>query len=142
MTDFAAIHREILEGAWSAGGSLDVIDRVYSDDYHFVGPLDDVRGKDGERGMIASYLAAFPDLQFTVHEQLVDGDKVTSRWTAIGTHEGPLGDLPATGFRGEPVGGVSIARFEGGKLVSVWTMWDVFGLLRQLGAIPQPAGVA
>src|SRR3954451_5957225 len=111
MSDIAAIHKQILEGAWS-GGDDAIIDEVYSDDYTFTGPLDRVSGKDGERGMIAGYLAAFPDLQFTVHEQLVDGDRVASRWSAVGTQDGPLGPFPATGRTGEPVTGVSIARFE------------------------------
>jgi len=138
MSDIAAIHRQILEVAWS-GGDDSIVDEVYADDYTFTGPLDRVSGRDGERGMIAGYLAAFPDLQFTVHEQLVDGDRVASRWSAVGTQDGPLGPFPATGRTGEPVTGVSIARFESGKLVDAYTMWDVFGLLTQLGHLPAPA---
>jgi steroid delta-isomerase-like uncharacterized protein len=135
MTDIAAIHREILESAWS-GGSQAVIDERYADDYTFDGPLDQVTGKDGERAMIAGYLATFPDLTFRVHEQLVDGDRVASRWTATGTHEGPFGELPPTGRRGEAIGGVSIARFVDGKVAEVWTMWDVH---RLVGALTAPA---
>src|SRR3954464_892627 len=138
MTDIAAIHKQILEGAWS-GGDDAIIDQVYSDEYTFTGPLDRVSGRDGERSMIAGYVAAFPDLQFTVHEQLVDRDRVASRSAGVGPQAGALAPFPATGRTGEPVTGVSIARFESGKLVDAYTMWDVFGLLTQLGHLPAPA---
>ncbi|HZQ04266.1 MAG TPA: ester cyclase [Gaiellaceae bacterium] len=134
MHDIAAISREILEGAWS-GGRFD--ERIYASDYVFVGPLvpDGVRGADGERQLIAGYRRAFPDLTFTIEEQLADGGRVASRWTATGTHEGDFGELAPTGRRAT-VGGVSIARFTGARIGSVWTMWDVHGLLAQLGASP------
>ena len=47
--------------------------------------------------MIAGLLAAFPDLRITIEDQFVAGDKVTTRWTAEGTHGGALGPVPATG---------------------------------------------
>ncbi len=37
------------------------------------------------------------------------------------------------------VSGLTISRFEGGKVVEEWTTWDTFGMLVQLGAIPEPA---
>jgi hypothetical protein len=107
MTDIAAIHREIVKVAWS-GGSLAILD-VYSPDYTFVGPLaPDVRGPEGERALIAERRASFSDLRFEVHEQLVDGDCVATRWTAYGTHDGPLGPMPPTGRSGS-ADGVAIA---------------------------------
>jgi steroid delta-isomerase-like uncharacterized protein len=132
VNDIATISRQILEGPWS-GGSFD--ERVYAPDYLFVGPLvrDAVRGAEGERRLISGYRYAFPDLTFAVEEQVVDGDRVASRWTATGTHKGEFGGIAPTGRRGT-VGGVSIARFDGGRLSSVWTMWDVHGLLAQLRA--------
>jgi steroid delta-isomerase-like uncharacterized protein len=137
--DIAAAHREILEGAWS-GGSTAIVDELYASDYVFVGPLvpEGMHGPEGEKALIASYRESFPDLKFTVHEQLVDGEKVATRWTAVGTQLGELAGIPPTGRTGEAVGGVSIARFSDGKLQSAWTMWDVHGLLVQLGVVPAP----
>jgi len=131
MSGIAAISREILEGAWS-GGPFD--EGPYAPDYVFVGPLvpDGVHGAEGERELIAGYRRSFPDLTFAVEEQIVDGDRVVSRWTASGTHEGEFAGIAPTGRRGV-VGGVSIARFAGDRLTNVWTMWDVHGLLDQLG---------
>src|SRR5581483_8359871 len=92
-------------------------------------------GADGELELIGGYRRAFPDLTFTVHEQLVDGDRVASRWTATGTHEGEFGGIAPTGRRAT-VGGISVVRFDGGRVKSVWTMWDVHGLLTQLREAP------
>ena len=47
--------------------------------------------------MAAGLLIAFSDLHFTINDQFVAGEKVSTRWTATGTHTGPLGDIPATG---------------------------------------------
>src|SRR5262249_15080226 len=96
------------------------------------------RGKQGERDLIELYRGAFPDLRFTVDEQVVEGDKVATRWTARGTHEGDLRGIPPT-HRAGAASGITIATFRDGKLVSAWTMWYVFGLFSQLGIVPQPA---
>ena len=43
---------------------------------------------DGAHKSVALYLKLFPDLQFVVHEQVTEGDRVASRWTLHGTHRG------------------------------------------------------
>src|ERR1051325_9380217 len=101
VTDIAAAHREILEVAWS-GGSRAIIDELYADDYEFMGPLLDepARGPEGEQELIDGYRVAFPDLRFVVDEQLVDGDRVATRWTATGTHSGDLRGIAPTNRSG------------------------------------------
>jgi len=134
MTDIAAIYREVLEEAWS-GGSQEVFER-YSPDFTLVGPMipNGVHGADGERERIAGFRHAFPDLRFTVDEQVVEGNRVVTRWTVQGTHEGEFAGIAPTG-RSFPVGGVSIATFsDDGLLTGAWTMWDVHGLLTALRA--------
>jgi predicted ester cyclase len=61
---------------------------------------------------------------------------VTTRWTAMMTHEGQLGDTPATGRR-VTLRGITIERFEDGKVVEAWRSMDTLGLLREIGAIPE-----
>jgi len=41
--------------------------------------------------------AAFPALVVTVHDQVAEGDKVVTRWSASGTHAGDFAGVPATG---------------------------------------------
>jgi predicted ester cyclase len=78
-----------------------------------------------------------------VQDQVAEGDTVATRWQAHGTHDGPLGDLPPTG-RAFTMDGMTIERFEGGRIVEVWAARDELGLMRQLGVLPQPeaAGAA
>ena len=43
------------------------------------------------------YFRAFPDLRVKIDDQVVEGDKVVTRWTAGGTHYGELsGGIPPT----------------------------------------------
>ena len=53
----------------------------------------------GFKQMCGGLLAAFPDIRFTMEDQIVSGDKVAMRWFAEATHTGPLGAAPPTGKR-------------------------------------------
>ena len=128
-------YREI----WNQG-NLARIDELFTDDYVNSDPAtpgNDVHGRDGLRELQASYKAAFPDLTFTIHEQVAEGDTVVSRWTAQGTQAGPLLGMPPTGKQGQPtpVVGVTITRFRAGRIAADWVVWDTLGLLRQLGYV-------
>ena len=77
-----------------------------------------------------------PDLTMTIEDQLTDEDKVTTRWTARGTHAGELMGIEPTG-RMATVTGITIQRFgANGQIVEGWTSWDMLGLLQQLGLAP------
>ena len=82
--------------------------------------------------------AAFPDLQYTVEDQIAEGDKVVTRYTASGTHRGELMSIVPTGSRVE-ITGISITRIEDGKIEEIWENYDALGMMRQLGVIPSPA---
>jgi predicted ester cyclase len=90
------------------------------------------------RANVEKYLDAYREASLVVDEQIVQGDRVASRWTARGTHVGDLAGIPPTG-RQVTISGVTIARIESGKLVEAWTSWDRLGLLVQLGALGEPA---
>ena len=76
-----------------------------------------------------------PDVRITVDDVIAAGDKVALRWHSEGTHRGELAGLAPTGARGS-VTGISIDRWQDGKVVESWTEWDNLGLARQLGAAP------
>jgi steroid delta-isomerase-like uncharacterized protein len=95
------------------------------------GPLDD----EAWTGFIASFAAAFPDLHLTVEASLAEGDLVANRITFRGTHRGDFQGIPATGKQ-VTFSAMEINRMSGGKVAEHWVELDVFGLLRQLGAIP------
>jgi steroid delta-isomerase-like uncharacterized protein len=63
--------------------------------------------------------SAFPDLHLTIGDQIAEGDKVVTRVTFHGTHQGPFNGIAATGKRLEWAG-VAIDRIADGKIVEMW----------------------
>jgi predicted ester cyclase len=84
---------------------------------------------------VSLYRQAFPDLRIVIEDVIAADDKVVLRWRSEGTHRGELEGLAPTNARAS-VTGISIDRWENGKLVETWTEWDNLGLARQLGAAP------
>ncbi len=72
----------------------------------------------------ALFVAAFPDMHLTIEDQIAEGDRVVTRWTMRGTHRGELMGLPPTGQQ-VTVGGISIDRIAGGKVVEHWAQIDL-----------------
>jgi len=56
-----------------------------------------VVGRDGDRQAMQMYLAAFPDLRFSIDQLLSSGDYAVTRYTATGTHRGDLMGIAQTG---------------------------------------------
>jgi steroid delta-isomerase-like uncharacterized protein len=134
-----AVARKVLELFGS--GDLDALDELISADavdHDTQNPNRDVHGPEGSKRTISMYRAAFPDLRMVVEDQIAEDDKVVTRWTAIGTHDGDLPGLPASGNK-STVTGIGIDRFEDGKVVEAWNNWDTLGMLQQLGAMPAAA---
>lgn len=90
---------------------------------------------EGTRLFIGMYLAAFPDLHFTLEDQVAEGDEVATRFTSRGTHKGEFQGIPPTGKQGI-VTGMNIYRLAEGKIVEHWLNLDMLGLLQQLGVVP------
>jgi predicted ester cyclase len=89
-------------------------------------------------GLKASpFPGAFPDVHITIEEQIAEGDKVVSRWTDRGTHQGEFMGIAPTGKRIEYTG-ISIDRIADGKIVESLLESDRLGLMRQLGAVTEP----
>jgi hypothetical protein len=80
------------------------------------------------------YLTAFPDAQFVIEEQIAVGDKVATLWTATGTHQGELMDIPPTDAYAITTG-INIAQIVDGQIVEEWAHWDALGQMQQLGVI-------
>jgi steroid delta-isomerase-like uncharacterized protein len=99
------------------------------------------QGIPGLKGLVTSLRTAFPDLHAAVDEQIAEGDKVVSRVTMSGTQEGEFMGMPGTG-KSFTVTGVSIWEVRGGQLISEWVNWDSLSMMRQLGAMPDPAQAA
>jgi steroid delta-isomerase-like uncharacterized protein len=92
-------------------------------------------GVAGARQVFVSFKTAFPDLQFTIEDIVIEGDKVAWRWTSTGTNIGSMMGLPPTGKKAT-ITGIEIYRIADGKIVERWGNFDQLGMLQQLGVIP------
>jgi steroid delta-isomerase-like uncharacterized protein len=118
--------------------NLDAVDEIYASNFvgHDPAMPEDMRGVGGAREFYSMYQSAFPDAEITIEDQVAEGDKVVTRWTGRGTHQGELLGVPPSGNRVE-VSGVTISRIEGGKVVEEWDNYDALGMMQQIGAIPE-----
>ncbi len=133
-----AIVRRFFDEVWNQD-DLAVADVVVTPDQvnHDPGLPGMPAGPEGLKYLVRTFRAAFPDLQFTVEDQVAEGDRVVTRWTMRGTNTGSFLGLPATG-RSVAVSGINIDRLANGKLVEHWRSADQLGMLQQLGLIPTP----
>lgn len=95
-----------------------------------------LHGLDGVRHSMGRYFQAFPDLKFRADEVLVDGSRVTLFWTAYGTHGGTIMHIPPTGRR-VTLRGVTLLTIVGDYVRRTESLWDVAGLLRAIGLLPE-----
>ena len=117
--------------AWNEGRP-DLLDEVYAPNYrnHFNGETLDML-----KQSVLATRAAFSGFTITIDDQIVEGDRGVTRWTARGVHTGEHLGIPATG-RAIEMTGVNIGRVENGRIVDEWARGDDVGLLRQLGVLP------
>lgn len=137
-TDPKTTVRRLYEELWNQNHpekADDLFDAAYMD--HDPAAPDTGRGPDAFKRVFATYHTAFPDTRFTVDEIIAEGDRVAVRWTAHGTHHGELMGVRPSGKRATVVG-TGFYRVRNGKVLESWTTWDALGLLRQIGAIPEP----
>jgi steroid delta-isomerase-like uncharacterized protein len=134
-----AIVRRIYDEVWSKA-NLETVEELYTDEFVLHDPAQPgVKGAEGYKQIVIGFHTAFPDLKFTVVEQLSEGDKVATRWSATGTHQGEFAGIPPTGKPGI-VTGTTIHYFVEGKVVEETSNWDTLGLLQQLGVVPPMGG--
>lgn len=62
---------------------------------------------------------ALSDLKVTIHDQIAEGDRVTTRKTISGIHSGTLLGIPATGKQ-IAIQVIDIVRVEDGKYAEHW----------------------
>jgi steroid delta-isomerase-like uncharacterized protein len=103
--------------------------------------MPEAKGAAGVKRLAAMVHDSFSDLHFTVEDMVAEGDKVVYRYSVRGTHKGSFMGIAPTGEQ-FAVTGIHIYRVADGKLQEEWENWDMLGLMRQLGVIPQPAAIA
>jgi steroid delta-isomerase-like uncharacterized protein len=127
-----AVVRECYVAATS--GDSAALERILQDDFVIHTP-EDYHGADGLLAMVAPIKEGLPDLKVTIDAQFADGDYVTTRFTARGTHDGELFGTPATG-RSVELSGITISRCVDGRIAEEWELVDALGAFQQVGAMP------
>lgn len=88
--------------------------------------------REEELESIKSIWQGFPDINWTIEEMIAEGDIVTVRFLATGTHKEEWNGIPASGIKLE-TGGIGIIHIENGKIVEIREDVDRLGMMQQLG---------
>lgn len=107
-----------------SGRALAPASNYYSE--RFIDHVNDLeyRGLEGARRSVEMYTKVLTNIEIRVEEQVTEGNRVTSRFVVTGRNRG----------RTVRFNGITISRFEDGKIVEDWSVTDTLGMLRQLGA--------
>jgi ketosteroid isomerase-like protein len=119
-------------------GNLGILDELVAENYidHSPPPFPGLPpGREGVKQAFHIFQQATPGYH-RIEDQIADSDKVVTRLTSIGKHEGDLPGAPRTGNELK-VTSITIHRIANGKLVEKWSAKDELGLLQQLGMIPR-----
>jgi steroid delta-isomerase-like uncharacterized protein len=114
-----------------------ILNEVYASDVVWHEPDQEIRGLEQAAQFVSLYKRAFPDMNITVEDQIAEGDKVVTRVTLRGTHQGETEEFGAPTGRQIEGKGVTISRIEGGKIVEDWDSYDNLSTLQQLGLAPE-----
>lgn len=122
---------------WNAG-DLSAYLEVYADDIRLHGVTPEPMDKQAVRAFYEGLFAAFPKNHLELHDTFGAGDRLCSRFTLTGRHDGDFMGVPATGTD-IALPGITILRFRDGACVERWSYADMLGLLVQIGAVPPPS---
>ena len=119
------------------GRKLSAIDETVAEDFVYIdSTIGTVKGRDSLKDLFSGLFSAFPDLVWTVEQEISEGDTVASRYAWTATQDGAYRSIPAT-HKKVTVQGVSFNKITDGKLVETRMVRDDLGLMRQLGVIPE-----
>jgi predicted ester cyclase len=121
-----ALVRREQEELWTYTGDLDAAEELFAPEQ-----------AEAAKQEAADFRRGFPDVVSTIEDLIAEGDKVAARWRARATHRGEYVGVPATGREVEFTG-ISVYRIEGDRIAESWTVEDELGLMRQIGAVPEP----
>lgn len=131
---------EFVNDLFAAWNSHDVsqAEKFYAENYVGidVAQATPQQGRDGVRTFFTRYLNAIPDFFFTVEDIVADGNRVAVAWNVRGTHHGALMNIPPTG---RPISsrGVSLLSIQDSQVQRATYIWDLAGLLRNIGLLPE-----
>jgi len=131
-TDNKIVIRTFIEEVINQG-RLERTDEFVIEDFVELDPFPgQAPGREGLKAVILQMRSAFPDIHWAVDEMVAEGDKLVTRFTWTGTHQGEFLGVSATG-RPVSIKGIVVDTLEGGKMVDSRMLLDVLGMMMQLG---------
>ncbi|GAC1394913.1 MAG: hypothetical protein NVSMB65_13340 [Chloroflexota bacterium] len=92
-----AIVQRLMEEGWNRG-NLDVFDQYIAPTRVWHEPSGrDAGSPELHKHFVAAIRTAFPDGQYSIADQVAEGDRVATRVVGRGTHQGEFQGIPATG---------------------------------------------
>jgi steroid delta-isomerase-like uncharacterized protein len=132
-----ALVRHFVDEVQSAG-NIDALDEICSPDFvNHSAPLGVPSNCEGVKQLTVMFRQAFPDSYFTIEDMMAEGEKVATRKTFHGTHQGEFMGILPTGQQ-VSMGLIDIVRIADGRVVEHWSMADNLGMMQQLGIVPLP----
>ncbi len=86
------------------------------------------------------FYAAMPDWHVSEDFVVAEGDRVASRGTITGTHEGAFMGIPPTGKKVSWSGIIIYRLDDDGMVIERWQDFDALGMLTQMGVVPPMGG--
>lgn len=120
-------------------GNMALLDELVGPDYveHDPNYPRPIRGPEGLKEYFLTFRNAFPDLHLSIEDIVGEGDTISVRHTARGTHQGDLLGISPTGKQ-LTVTGMTFHRIINGKFVESWINSDSLSMMQQLGLVPAP----
>ncbi|QIB73265.1 ester cyclase [Halogeometricum borinquense] len=121
-------------------GDLAAADEVLAEEVVVHGAFDgeETHGIEAFRERLAGIHDSFSGFSVEIHDIVAQADGGASRWTVSGTFEEPYDGIEPDGER-KTNPGISMFRFEDGKIVEIWDREDTHSALQQMGAVPDDA---
>jgi steroid delta-isomerase-like uncharacterized protein len=119
-------------------GDLEAMDELVAEDHldHNPPPFPGLPGgREGLKQAFKIFWHATPGYH-KIEDQIAEGDRVVTRLTSYGKHEGDLPGAPRTG-NDLTMTSITIHRIADGKLAEKWAEKDVMGFLKQIGVMPR-----
>jgi steroid delta-isomerase-like uncharacterized protein len=134
--DTKTIVRTLYEEVWNKR-RLELLDEIIAPSHALHDPnlTGSAVGPEAYKRQIARFIAAMPDLHFTLEDFVGEKEKLAVAWTISGTHKGEFMGIPATNKK-VAIDGITIHHLVNEKIMDSYVSWDAWGMMQQLGVVP------
>ena len=124
------VNKEFIEG-----GNIATFNELFANDFiNHTAPEGSPKGPEGVIYFFNHFLKpAFPDFKVKIHDQVAEGDKVTTRKSFHATHKGDFLGIPASNKK-VVMDVIDIIRLKDGKFSEHWGILDMNSVIAQISA--------